>query len=118
MTTIWLATAEHKEVPGRQVMAFTARKAAMAHRAALKALHGSNLEYCDVEPVALEGERPMPKIAKTAARYRLDMTDREAEVIRRLLEQAEYADLDNRTAGTIARVVRRIQFPNLPAKES
>lgn len=55
----------------------------------------------------------MPRVSKTPARYRLDLTEQEARVVRRLLEQAEYADLDNRTAGTIARVVRRIQFPNL-----
>ena len=55
----------------------------------------------------------MPRVNKAPARYRLDLTEREASVVRRLLEQAEYADIDNRTAGTIARVVRRIQLPNL-----
>ncbi len=55
----------------------------------------------------------MPRVSKTPARYRLELTEQEARVVRRLLEQAEYSDLDNRTAGTIARVVRRIQFPNL-----
>lgn len=55
----------------------------------------------------------MPRVSKAPVRYRLDLTEQEARVVRRLLEQAEYADLDNRTAGTIARVVRRIQFPNL-----
>jgi hypothetical protein len=39
------------------------------------------------------------------------MTEREAEVVRRLLEQLEYADTDNRTAGIGARVLRRIQLP-------
>lgn len=55
----------------------------------------------------------MPRMNKAPALYRLDLTEQEARVVRRLLEQAEYADIDNRTAGTLARVVRRIQFPNL-----
>ena len=53
----------------------------------------------------------MPRPCKDAPRYRLDMTEREAEVVRRLLEQLEYADTDNRTAGIGARVLRRIQLP-------
>ena len=55
----------------------------------------------------------MPRPSKDAPRYRLDLTEQEAGVVRRLLEQAQWADIDNRTAGTVARVVRRIQRPNL-----
>lgn len=62
----------------------------------------------------------MPRVSQSPVRYRLDLTEQEARVVRRLLEQAEYSDLDNRTAGTISRVLRRIQLPTpqdrLPAK--
>ena len=56
----------------------------------------------------------MPRMSKAPALYRLDLTEREAEVVRRLmLDQADFADIDNRTVGTLRRVARRIRRPNL-----
>jgi len=57
-------------------------------------------------------------VTKTPARYRVDLTEREAELVRRVLDQTvSTSELSNRTIGVLERVLRRIQFPNLPVKK-